>query len=392
MHFEHRTLNALIDRARRWASCGVLAALGSCLYATGLAAQASDYCDKTRARAASDAALMIAPKLFGQFLRFPSTQESQLDAQLYPDLGTSSGRSYQLRLGMYFSASDAYRGLRLTQASELDCRAHEARVDIERAMIALPEIAKLVGARAQLALLRTRADEWSAIRERARARLGASLITLGELQELDGRITLIERKRAELEASVADLEAQGIGELSRDIGELERDYVQAENAHEAELSSAKRWTAWDLAVTGGALMPVSAPAQVDWYGWVELRYSLGDLFSAHSQSTYLRARAAELEHAQYEIPQRLFILRKQVEVQRQYAERELGLIEKQWQFVNATLTALAASVSEATSQARDSLVVEQIAVQADLERLRGTLGALSAARVHTPVARVESGL
>ena len=59
--------------------------------------------------------------------------------------------------------------------------------------------------------------------------------------------------------------------------------------------------------------------------------------------------------------------------------RELGLVEKQWQFVSNTLSALASSASEATSQARDSLVIEQISVQADLERLRSTLAALTGA-------------
>lgn len=286
-------------------------------------AQTTDYCDKVRARSSSDAAYLIAPKLFGQFLRFPTTTETRPDADLYPELGASGGKNYQLRLGLAFSAVDAYKGIRLGNASDRDCQAHAAKREAQRAIDFAPDAILLRAERAEYAKLKDGGAECQQVLQRSRERFDKKLITRQELQTVEDRVAVIERRRNELSSHIKQMELRGVQELAQhDLSELERQYVDAELEREAALSSIKALSAWDLSVTGGALLPVGR-SELDWFGWVELRYSLGGLFSNAHERSYMRAREAELRNADYELPGRRAQLQAQLRVQRELAQQEL---------------------------------------------------------------------
>jgi hypothetical protein len=320
---------------------------------------------------------MMAPKLFGQFLRFPVSSETNPDADLYPELGARGGNNYQLRLGMSWSAIDAYKGLRLGSASEPDCKAHAVKQDAQRALELAPDSVLLRAARAEYAKLRDGGEQTREVLERSRARYDQKLITLEELQAVESRAAAIEHRRNELSARIKQWEQRGVEELpAGGLKALEAAYVSAEMEREQALSSIKTLSAWDLSVTGGALLPVGR-SELDWFGWVELRYSLGGLFSGMYEGTYLRARESELRRASYELPQRSELLVRQLSVERELVQQQLTLADKHSIVLASTLSALEATPSEVTGHARDSLLLDSLTAQGELVQLRTRLEALN---------------
>src|SRR5689334_3650061 len=101
------------------------------LLGTSTVARAEDgssgYCDKVRARANGDAALLIAPRVVADALRFPGGGGS--------DVAPSLDRELQVRVGLSFAPIEAYRGFRLMDASEADCAAHESLVRAQRGLL-----------------------------------------------------------------------------------------------------------------------------------------------------------------------------------------------------------------------------------------------------------------
>jgi hypothetical protein len=343
-----------------------------CLFAASASAsaQSSDYCDKVRAQAKSEAARLVAPKLFGQALRFPT------NADVATNIGPGAGRdNYQLRFGLSYSPIDLFRGLRTVSASDADCEAHIAADSIEQAIDDAPAAASLSAYRAQAAFLEGQRAMWSGLLATTEARLNAQMVTQLEMQQVRQATDALERELLEAHAQVADLEARGVEGASPALDQLEHSYVRAETERERKLTQLKALSGLSLGVSGGALVPLSA-AVVDWFGWIELSYNLGSLVSSGYDSDYLKARAAELRNAHREISQRVQTLKQQLSAQREYAQRELALFDKQLSLLDRTLAALGTVDATATAQARDLIALERLTTQAEATRLRALTEAL----------------
>jgi hypothetical protein len=350
-----------------------LALIGRCLLASGASAsaQSSDYCDKVRARAKSDAASLIAPKLFGQALRYPT------EADIATGVGPVSGReNYQLRFGLQFSPVDLARGIATVNASDSDCEAHIAADQIQRTIDDAQAAATLSAYRAQAKFLEEQRQTWTSLLSQTEKRLAAQLITQSDLQDVRQNADALERKLATVQGQVAQLEARGVEAPNVSLDELLHSYLDAELTRERGLSSARSWSVWSLGVTGGALLPLSAATSVDWFGWVELSYNLGGLWRGSYESAYLKAREAELHHARGELGQRVELLKRTLSAQRDSAQRELSLLGKQLSFLDHTLTALATADTATTAQAHDLLELERLSAQADEIQLRTLADAL----------------
>lgn len=348
-----------------------LALIGRCLLAadSSALAQSSDYCDKVRARAKSDAALLIAPKLLGQALRYPT--------EAGVPVGVANGReNYQLRFGLQFSPVDLARGIATVDASDADCESHIAADQIQRTLDDAQAAATLSAFRAQAKFLEEQRSTWTSLLSQTEKRLSAQLITQSDLQDVRQTADALERKLAEVQGQVAQLEARGVEAPSSSLDELMHTYIDAELMRERGLSSTRNWSSWSLGVTGGALLPLTAATSVDWFGWVELSYNLGGLWRGSYESAYLKAREAELHDARSELAQRVEQLKHELSAQRDSAQRELTLLGKQLSFLDHTLTALATADTANTAQAHDLLELERLGTQADEIQLRTFADAL----------------
>lgn len=331
-------------------------------------AQASSaYCDAVRARASGEAALLIAPRVFGTGLRFP-----------WPTEQPRTSRDYQLRIGISFSPLDAFRGVRLTDEGDADCEAHEARESVQRLLDQGTDGAELAAYEAQARVLESRQADWLALLDRAQRRFEARLITTLELDELHRKADALARKLSLAQGMVARFEARG---AKRQIASLDRaasGYLDAEMKAEDSAVSVKNLDAWGLKLSGG-LVP-QPDGKVDWFASVEVSYSLGGPFGQGYENAYLRARRVELATARYELPARVQVLKADIDARISMSAHEFAILDRELSFLTSTLHALEGTDAVNSQQVHDDLVIERIGAESEHVYLQTLIASLTTMR------------
>jgi hypothetical protein len=375
-------------------------------------AQDSAYCRQVRARAASDADLLMAPRVIVQGIHFPNGAK-QLDS------GATTENGYQLRTGLGFSVMDYYKGRGVLRVSEADCRRYEAALDLEDVFAHGAEGARLVALHEQSEFLRSKSEDWRALAARAAVRLSQRIITVFEFTNMQRSIDELEHKLVQVEGDAARLEADlpntggfppAAGKLARPAGSvapasasrgapsgsaasaagaeagapsgfagaatatgLAAKYYRETMNFEHEQSRLRQLDDWRLQVTAGVI----PQTPVDWYGTLELSFNLGSLVQGEHEQRYLESRADEVRYSRDGVETRLARFRTETAVTLQQAKRELGLVEHSLEVLRATRLALESSEAESAAEARDVLTLEQLSVEADSVFLRKFVDALA---------------
>lgn len=337
------------------------------MHASAVCAQSSDYCEKVRSRAAARAAILIAPRVIGEVLRYPSTLQT----------GPSDFSKTQLRFGMALSPVDMYRGFRINAVSEADCRAYDAASAVGDALALGANAYVFAAVQAQLEQLEKHRGEWQEIQTRAEQRLSAGIITTVELSEVGRRVDELERDIEQLRGRLAQIRAQVDGRPVRPppLDSLEREYLARAYEYARRESGEKSIDAWTFDISGGVIP--NAPEKVEWFFWLRLGYSLGGPWNDSHETDYLRARKAELQHSRSEVSGRVRELKRQLVEQREQSSKELSLVDKHLAFVVKTRATLATVEIGASAHARDALALEQIALEAEQSYLRALIAALA---------------
>jgi hypothetical protein len=345
--------------------CALSAAFSNHVAADGGAAHA--YCARTVARADSDAALLWAPKLGIQGLRYPSGI----------DVGPATAGGFQLRVGLAYSLIDPLRAWRTQAAAELDCEVEQARSELAAALDAEEGSAEGSALRAQAEFLRAHQVQIDEVVQRARTRLGQRVITVFELNHILESAEQLERKAVQAQGAAARLAAAvatAAPARAHDMQSLSAKLTQRSSAHEQSVSSVRVLDAWNVRVQGGVI-PVEG-SQLDWFGWLELSYSLGGPFQTAAESRYREARRAELASDVHGLPAQLARRDRIAHAQTEQATAELRVVEKRLGHLRETMQELTASDPSGSSHARDALVLAQLSADAErvfLQRLLDSL-------------------
>jgi hypothetical protein len=342
-----------------------LAACGLLLTRKALAEDQA-YCRKVRAGAASEAALLMWPRLILQGIRFP--ERTSLD------VGPTVGSGLQLRAAVTFSPTDFYRGLRVQSIGDLVCEGHEKQVAVERVLANGAGAARLAGLRRQADFLESRRQGWRELAARAEERLSAQVVTVMEFDELRRHVDALELKLVKVQSERKQLETRGT-DLPEEAPEaLVREYEERTMEAERESSAVRSLDAWQFRVTGGVI-PQERP---DWYGLAELSVSLGAPARNRHERRYLDARATELRDAPYELEDQWRHLRDETAAVLAEARHELELVERQIAVIDTTRRALETSDAKSVAHARDTIAVEQMSVESDRVFLETQINALTA--------------
>lgn len=366
----------------------VLITLFSCLSSSlvpALAvAQQTPYCKQVRAKAASDADYLMTPRVIVQGLHFPHGSE-------LADSGPVLGSGYQLRTGLTFSPVDFYKGRGVLRAGDADCKRHEASVALDDVLGHATESARLSALLQQGEFLRGHSEDWRNISARAAARLSQRIITVVDFNSVQRSIDTLEHKLVQVEGEAEQLKARqlrvsgmlpagtsGNGLASAKPGEtapvpdLASEYFRQTMRYERENSQVRQLDDWKLQITGGVI-PLYP---VDWYGTVELSFSLGALVRGQHEERYMEGRSEDLRYARDGVETRLAQFRAQTSAALEQARRDLGLVEHSLEVLRATRLALEQSEAESAAQARDLISIEQVSVESDSVFLRSFVGAL----------------
>jgi hypothetical protein len=357
-------------RLQRAAACWLLAFAnivfsGSAAMTPRAAAQDSPYCEQAHARAASDAALLMAPRLILQELRFPRNGQV--------DVGQTTGQGLQFRGGLSFSVVELFKGLATLDIGDADCREHEAKVALRDRIHHARDYARVLALQAQSDYLNQHKGEWAQIGRKSAERMTRHLITLVEFTRLSQLIAGLDQKLADLEGQASILQAQLPALTHGTLAELTEDYRRQSARHEHETVSARALDAWQLRLTGGLI----AQAPIDWYGQAEVSFNFGGLLRPKQELRYERARAAELAWSPDELPAQARELRNQQKIEVDQAKRELAVAQRSLSMVMGAGSVLENIEAENVQHARDVLTVERYSAESEVVFLQKLIDALA---------------
>ena len=326
--------------------------------ATSSAAKADDspYCRKVRAHAAGDAALLVAPTLQAQGVRFPNNGVA--------DAGVTTGTGYQVRAALSWSPLDFYKGFRVIRMGDADCERQEAVVTAQQVLLYGEDYGRLPAYRKQGEFLAARRGAWNAIVAKNDERLEARVTSLLDANEVRGRAAELDLKVAQVGGNIGRLEARGVDDYRGMLSSLMSAVEDTSMRYEREASHLRSLDAWQLSVTGG-VTPLYKP--LDYYGVVQIGFNLGAFSRNGSETRYLDARAEELRKARYELREQLRRFRQQVRVTSAQAAREVQIVDSKV----ASLAGARQSLehSEATNAPHAMAVIDLELMSAESERV-----------------------
>ncbi|WP_437747561.1 hypothetical protein WMF39_22675 [Sorangium sp. So ce1504] len=323
------------------------------------------YCRKVHALAASDAALLMAPQVVVQGIRHPSSNAI--------DIGATAGDGYQVRTALSFSPLDFYKGLRVMRLGDAECDLHESSMSIEEILDHGAGAARLVALREQEAYLDAHDQEWRALMKKAEERFSERVITLIDLNEVRNHADALERKLAHVRGEVAQLAAQRLGKPRGSLSAQAAAYARSANRVAREASYVRSLDAWRVRVVSGVIpFPRS-----DWYGLAEVSFNIGGIAQSIHEDRHLGSRAEELQHASYEVNQRLRRFRDQTRAAIEQARNEVEAVEREISFIVKVRSVLESSDAQGIAHTRDTLALQQLSVDAERVFLRALIEALS---------------
>jgi hypothetical protein len=336
-------------------------------------AQDSAYCRKTRARARGDAALLIWPRIVAEAIRFPASGRV--------DIGLTVGDNIQARLAGVVAPLDIYRGARLGAVADADCARHESGEQLRELFAQGMNQEMLRAFRAQADYLQSRRSVWAEIQHRAHERLQAGLITVSELHELRRFVAALDRKLELVSSQASRLEVQTRAVEAAAWPALLDAYMQRSMRLEREMATLRSLDPWALKLSAGVIPLPGQP--LDWYGFLEVGYSLGGIARGQHEAEYLEARRQELKAARYELPGRAQELRRSIDAEIDNAQRELRSLAVELGSIAATRAALEVADVPAAEHARAMLAAEEMFIEADRVFLRALVQALVSLRAKT---------
>lgn len=263
------------------------------------------------------------------------------------------------------------------RVADADCKAHDAQVTAEEAVLQGTDFAMLFASKREAELLESTRAARADIVVRTDERLAAKVITLLDAAEVRRRAAELGRREAQLVGEITRFEARGVSSPTS-LDALAKVVERTAMDHERAVSQGRKLDSWTVTLTGGVI-PQTRP--VDYYGMVQVGLNLGVLSRSRNEDRFLAARQQEISTARYEIGDQLRRLRAQVKSLREQASRELSISEGEVRFLTSARDALARSDAPNAGQALavvtlDHLLAESrrtflAALVAELSRVEG---------------------
>ncbi len=335
-------------------SLGALGVLCALCSPTSARAQESPYCKKVRARASGDAALLFAPSAQMQGVKFPKNGAI--------DTASAVGNAYQFRAVLSWSPLDLYKGFRVQDVGDADCREHEVIVTTEEVLLHGADYARLPALRAQHQFLDGKRPFLATVRSKIDERMAAGVMTLMEAEDTRTKLRELDRKAEQLQGEVERLVARGVARDVPLLSSLVTEVSVRAHEHDRETSSVRKLDPWTVSLAGG-IVPQYDP--VDFFGLVQIGYNFGGISRASNEQRYMDAHAEELRTARYELGGRVQRFREELRVTHAQAERELAVMERDASALTSARNVLAKSAATNAPFALDALELALIGIESE---------------------------
>jgi hypothetical protein len=322
--------------------------------ASARAEGSTDYCQKVSARAESDSALMFAPTLHAQVIRYPNSGPADTS-------GFQVGRGVQPRAAVSINLVDVYKGFGVLDVARKDCLRQASAAPLEEVVLQRAEIGRLPALERKLAFLREHAGEVEEVVRNAEERFAAHTSTLTELQDLRLHALEFKRKIAEIERDIAVIKSRGTTPPSASIPDAVRTYEQRSIDFENSASHVRNLAPWKLSVTAG----MTGSPEVDAFGVAELSYNVGGLFQAGAERRAVEARANELKNARYEMRQQVEAVSRELRVSAEHERAQAKAIDDELARIARERAALEGTDAANKHTVLAAMLLEKIDLEAE---------------------------
>ena len=329
-------------------------------------ADESPYCAKTRARASSDAALLYAPSIQAQGVKFPNNGTT--------DSGVTTGAGYQFRAVATLSPLDIYRGVRIEQAGDSDCEQHEATVAVQEVIAQGMEIGRLPALRRQATVLLEFRTDLDRIAKDNEERYAAKVTTLSEANEERLRLAELERIAAQVNGEVRRLEAHGPLPSAASLDARVALQTATTMEHERDLSRLRALDSWEFRISGG-IVPQDNP--IDYFAVVQVGFNFGAFSRSKNETRYLAAREQELMRARYEVGNQTRVFRAQLTAMLAQAHAEEDVLRRGASLLETASAALAKTDAASAPHALALLRLQTLSTRAQLAYVEALVTELS---------------
>lgn len=303
--------------------CAAGAALVVVATAPSAHADDSPYCRKVRARASSDASILIAPSLRLEGIRIPVGFQRG-NATVDP---SSVGPEYQLRAGLTLSPIAMLKGFKVLDLGDADCEQHVTMARVHEVVAQGKEYGRAPALGKQIAYLDDQRSTWQTIETKGEQRFASNATTLQQVEEIRVRTIALERQRAQLAGEKERLESAGAKPFHGRFSDLNRSIEATSMDYEKKVSSVRKLDSWGVSLSGGYLPPLFGAVQSDYYGAVQLTHNLGGAWRNAAETRYVAARQDELKSSRSELASRLSAFRASLVSMSAQAARELQVLE-----------------------------------------------------------------
>ncbi|HUQ05920.1 MAG TPA: hypothetical protein VM261_25635 [Kofleriaceae bacterium] len=310
-------------------------------------------CQRVRAEAESEAALLYAPRIQLEGARAPGVVSAGDPAAAVDGL--------QARVVLALSPLDMMRGRAVERLADAECARERLAGRLDHVLALGDRHGELDAARAELAYLDAHAGEIDALVSEVVDRFERQRATALEVAELRGRRAAVRRRVAELHHTHAVLEALDTGVAPpSDLSELARAHDAAALEVDRRKAAVRGLEAWRFDVRGG----VAGADRADWFAVVEVGYSFGQPWQRGADRRAVRARAAELTGDDRAVTVRLARLQAAMRGSVAALEVELAAIDDELAVLRVQRDRLDGLDSEAARPLRARLTVELIELEA----------------------------
>ncbi len=320
------------------------------------------YCARVRARAASEASLLLAPKVRAEAIKLPPSL--QRSGRVDPTLG---GGEYQARAGLVVSPVHMWKGLKVLDVADADCAQFEAGARARDLVDGAVDAARLSALRKQRTFLEGKRPAVEAVATKVEERFLARTATMMDADDVRAMVDRLTRQELQVSGEIARIEATAPPPVTGKVRDLRANVGATSRRFEEKAASARKLDAWDLSVTAGVVPPVFDQTTTDVYGVVALSWSFGGPFQGAAEDRYVAARAEEAKTSRASAVRRLDALAKTARAAKKQAEGELALVDRRIAAVAANRRAV--EQSDASQALRQASVMDIEIVSLESERV-----------------------
>ncbi|WP_163780469.1 hypothetical protein [Myxococcus vastator] len=341
--------------------------------------RAAGYCDFVRGVGSAEAALELAPEVFGAF-GVVNAGEATGGAGTTP-LGEPTPR---ITAGLMYDFVGLYRGRALHKRAEADCRRQRAMVVLEAAIRQGSGLGEQAALEARARVLEEALPNAEALLTSLRNDMKQGQVTLEELNAVQVRLDGLRQLATSTQVARARLAARPPFQQGQRLESVLNELRAADDQLESYNGALRRSRAWRVSLRGGYDELIDADQDLPLFGQLTLSFNLGHLWQGSANARAREGRRRATLDDVSGVPQRVNELIAELRAVHRTEEGRLRELSTLVSDLEAQLKSMDALQTREIRRFRGYLMMEltrlraeQAYLRAHVESLQSFLGARS---------------